>query len=67
MYGSFRIIGYVDDNYVGDIDNWKSITGYYFFFGKAITTWCKKWQQSVSTSTSKAKYVAMSHGARERV
>ena len=66
-YGSCGAVGYADSSYVGDIDDRKSITGYCFFFGGAITTWCSKRQRTVSTSMSEAKYVAMSHGAREGV
>lgn len=66
-YGPFGIVGYADSSYAGDIDDRKSITGYCFFLGGAITTWCSKRQRTVSTSTSEAEYVAMSHGAREGV
>ena len=66
-YGSFGVVGYADSSYAGDIDNRKSITGYCFFLGGAITTWCSKQQRTISTSTSEAEYVAMSHGAREGV
>ena len=66
-YGSFRVVGYADSSYAGDIDDRKSITEYCFFLGGAITTWCSKQQRTVSTSTSEAEYVAMSHRAREGV
>ena len=61
-YGSFRVVGYADSSYVGDIDDRKSITEYCFFLGRAIITWCSKRQRTVSTSRSEAEYVAMSHG-----
>lgn len=41
-YGSFGIVGYVDNSHAGDINNGKSITGYCFFLGGAITIWCSK-------------------------
>lgn len=66
-YGPFGIVGYADSSYAGGIEDRKSITGYCFFLGGAITTWCSKRQRTVSTSTSEAEYVAMSHGAREGV
>lgn len=50
-----------------DVEDRKSITRYCFFLGGAITTWCIKRQRTVSTSTSEAEYVAMSHEAREEV
>ena len=66
-YGEMGVLEYADSSYAGDIEDRKSITGYYFFFGGGVITWCSKWQQTVSTSTSKAKYVAVSQGAREGV
>ena len=66
-YESYEAVSYADSSYIGDIDDQNSITGYYFFFGGAITTLYSKKQQTVLDSTSEAKYVAMSHKARERV
>ena len=66
-YGSCKVVGYANSSYVRDINDQKSITGYCFFLGGAITTWYSKRQQTISTPTSEAKYVAMSYGAKERV
>lgn len=66
-YGSFEVVGYADSSYAEDVNDRKFITGYCFFLGGAIITWCNKRKQTVSTSTSEAEYVAMSHGAREGV
>ena len=66
-YGKFGIVEYADSNYVGKLDDRKSITGYYFFLGRGIVTWYSKQQRTVLTSTSEAEYVAMNHGAREGV
>lgn len=61
------IVGYADSNFAGDSDDRKSVTGYCFFIGGAVTTWCSKRQRTISTSTSEAAYVAMSHGAKEGI
>ena len=37
-YGTLRIVSYIDNSYIGGIDDWKSITGYCFFLVEAITT-----------------------------
>lgn len=66
-YGLLEVVGYADSNYTGDLEDKKSIMGYYFFLRGAITTWSSKRQQTVSTSTSKAEYVVMSHGVKEGV
>ena len=66
-YGKFGVVGYVNSSYAGDFDNKNSITKYCFFLGRDIVTWCSKQQCIVSISTSEAKYVAMSHRARESI
>lgn len=66
-YGPMGVVGYADSSYAGDPEDRKSITGYCFFLGGGIVTWCSKRQRTVSTSTSEAEYVAVSHGAREGV
>ena len=37
-YGEIGIVGYVDSSYAGNIEDKKSITGYYFFLGRGIIT-----------------------------
>ena len=66
-YGKFGIVGYANSSYAGDLDDRKWITGYYFFLGGGIITWCNKRQRTVSTSTLEAEYMAMSYRAREDV
>ena len=66
-YGLLRIIGYTDSSYTRDINDQNSITRYCFFFEGAIITWCNKRQQIVSTSTSEADYMAISHKVRKDV
>ena len=66
-YNSLGLVSYTNNNYTGDIDDRKSITEYCFFFAKAITTWFNKRLQTMLTSISEVKYVAMSHGVREKV
>ena len=66
-YGELGVVGYADSSYAGNLEDRKSIIGYYFFFGRAIVTWCSKRQHTVSTSISEAEYVTVSQGTRERV
>lgn len=61
------VVEYSDSSYASDLEDRKSITGYCFFLGGAIVTWCSKRQCTVLTSTSEAEYVAVSQGAREGV
>lgn len=66
-YGELRIVKYANSNYAGNLEDKKSIIGYYFFLGGAIVTWCSKRQYTVSTSTLEAEYIAVSQGVRERI
>lgn len=66
-YGELGMVGYADSSYAGDLEDRKSITGYCFFLGGAIVTWCSKRQRIISRSTPEAEYVAVSQGAREGV
>ena len=66
-YGEMDVVRYTDSSYAGDIEDKKSITGYCFFLDRGVITWCSKSQQTFSTSTSEAKYVAISPGAREGI
>ena len=61
------VVRYADSSYVGDIEDKKLITGYCFFLGGGVITWCSKQQRTVSTSTSEVEYVTVSQGAREGV
>lgn len=38
-YGVIEVIGYADSSYITNLEDEKTITEYYFFFGKAIVTW----------------------------
>ncbi len=59
-YGEMEVVGYIDNSYFSDFEDKKSITGYCFFLVEAIVIWYNKRLQTVSTSTSKAKYVVLS-------
>ncbi|KAE8714088.1 putative GHMYB10 [Hibiscus syriacus] len=50
------INGYVDSDYVGDLDKSKSTTGYVFKIDGGAVSWVSKLQSVVATSTTEAKY-----------
>ena len=58
---------YANNSYAGNLKDKKSITRYCFFFEGAIATWFSKQQRTVSISILKAKYIAVSQGAREGI
>lgn len=59
-YKQLGVVGYVDSNYVKNLEEKKSITRYWFFLGRVIVTWYNKQQRTVSISILEAKYVAVS-------
>ncbi|KAG6534992.1 hypothetical protein ZIOFF_008906 [Zingiber officinale] len=54
----FKLEGYSDSDWGGDIDDRKSTTGFVFFMGDTTFTWMSKKQPIVTLSTCEAEYVA---------
>ena len=64
---STEAVGYVDFDYLGDLDSRKSITGYVFgFFGGPIF-WKSTLQDVVALSTTEAEYMAMTEAGKVAV
>ena len=55
-----RLIGYSDADWVGDIDQSKSTSGYAFLLNDNAILWSSKKQSYVALSTMEAEYVACS-------
>jgi hypothetical protein len=56
----YKLVGYSDNDWCGDIDDWKSTSGYVFFMGDIVFTWLSKKQPIVTLSMCEAEYVAAS-------
>jgi hypothetical protein len=56
----YKLVGYSDSDWCGDIDDRKSTSGYVFFMGDTVFTWLSKKQPIVTLSTCEAEYVAAS-------
>ena len=54
----YKLVGYSDSDWGGDIDNRRSTTGFVFFMGDTAFTWMSKKQPIVTLSTCEAEYVA---------
>ncbi|KAE8727985.1 hypothetical protein F3Y22_tig00004899pilonHSYRG00012 [Hibiscus syriacus] len=54
----YKLVGYSDSDWGGDIDNRRSTTGFVFFMGDIAFTWMSKKQPIVTLSTCEAEYVA---------
>lgn len=57
----YKLINYSDRNYAGDLKDWKSVMGHYFFINGEVLLWYSKKQQIISNSTIEAKYIALGH------
>lgn len=59
------LVGYADDDWVGDLHDRKSTTGYCFKVFGAVVCWCTKKQASVGLSSTEAEYVALAEASKE--
>ena len=62
-----EIVGYVDSNYVGDLDRRKSLITYVFTLCGNVITWKITLQSIVALSTIKAKYMAATKAVKETI
>ncbi|XP_072052139.1 uncharacterized mitochondrial protein AtMg00810-like [Arachis hypogaea] len=53
----FKLMGYCDSDYAGDIDDRKNTTIFVFFLENNAISWCSKKQPIVTLSTCEAEYV----------
>ncbi|KAH9650394.1 hypothetical protein KPL70_026373 [Citrus sinensis] len=61
----FVLSGFVYADWVGDVNDSRSTTGYCFNSGSAAVSWCSKKQVTVSLSSCEAEYVAATMAAQE--
>ncbi|XP_060969917.1 secreted RxLR effector protein 161-like [Cannabis sativa] len=53
-----KLVGYIDSDWIGSIDDMKSTSGYAFTLGSGIFYWASKKQATVAQSSAEAKYIA---------
>ena len=63
----FKLCGYADADWAGDVTSRKSTTGYVFQLGNATISWKSKRQTVVALSSTEAEYVALCAAAQETV
>ena len=62
-----EIHGFIDVDWVGDLDQRRSTSGYVFsLFGGAVS-WMSKRQSVVALSTTKEEYMVATHASKEEV
>ena len=55
----YKLLGYIDRYWRGDVDNHKSTTGFVFYVeNSALITWMSKKQPTVTISICEAEYLA---------
>jgi hypothetical protein len=59
------LLGYVDSDYVADLDKRRSLTGYVFTAGDCAVSWRETLQPVVAQSTTEAEYMAIAKAYRE--
>ena len=60
--GRDALEGYVDADYVGNVDTRKSLSGFVFTLFGTTTTWKENLQSVVALSTTQAEYIALVQG-----
>ena len=61
------LYGYADADWAGDFDARKSTSGYVFYIGQSIISWCSKRQSVVALSTAEAEYISLCNAATEAI
>ena len=59
--------GLTNSDYVGNLDNRKSTSGYVFTYGGGAISWRSKLQECTTLSTTKAKYIVTLEAAMEAI
>jgi len=56
-----RLHGFTDSDWVANVDNCQSVSGYVFSLGHGAISWSLKKQATVATSSTEAKYMVSCH------
>ena len=65
QHGDNSVVGYVNSNYAGNIDDIRSTTSYVFTLSGRPICWRSTLQSLVAISTTKAEYMAVAEAAKE--
>ena len=61
------MFGYIDVDYVGDMDKRRSTLGYVFMFIGGVVSWRSRLQNCTSMSTIEAKYIVVLEACKEAI
>jgi hypothetical protein len=65
--GELRLQGFADADFAGEVDHWRSTTGYVFTLGTTAVSWVSQIQKIVALSTTEAEYVAVTKASKEMI
>ena len=63
--GTLLLVGLTNSNWVDDLDDWKSTSGYVFILCLGPVTWACKKQQDIALSSVEAEYRATVNASQE--
>ena len=61
------VCGFVDLDFVGDLDKRMSTSGYVFTLAGGAISWMSKFQETFALSTTEDEYIAASHACKEMI
>jgi hypothetical protein len=61
------VVGYCDADWVGDLEDRRSTTGFVFMMGGGATSWSSKRQPTIALSTTEAEYMASTQATKEAI
>lgn len=61
------LIKFADSSFAENLEDQKSVIGYFFLLNKVVVSWCSKKQRTIFTLITKAKYIALSYTTKEVV
>ena len=65
--GELKVQGYLDVDFGGEVDHWRSTIGYIFTVRTTTVSWMSQIQNIVTLSTIEAEYVAVTEASKEMI
>ncbi|KAI9188574.1 hypothetical protein LWI28_025413 [Acer negundo] len=62
-----KLKGYVDSDFAGEVDHWRSTTGYVFTLGSTAISWVSQLQKIMTISTTEVEYVVVTEASKELI
>jgi hypothetical protein len=64
---SKEILRYFDADWGGDLEDWRSTTGFVFMIRGGAISWSNKRQPTIALSTTKVEYMANTQATKEAI